>query len=57
MCLTMYYRLLDSQVLTSSAGGPGFNPQSRTGKMVPVVPLFSTEPSKGKILALRWGKM
>ena len=26
----MYYRLLDSVVLASSAGGPGFNPQSRT---------------------------
>ena len=50
--------------LASSAGGPGFNSQSRTAsyqrrhKMVPVVPLFSTEHSKGKILALsqelRW---
>ena len=36
-------------VLSSSAEGPGFNPQSRTAsyqdviKMVPVVPLFSTE--------------
>jgi len=45
-------------VLASSAGGPGFNPQSRTRltkdviKMVPVPPLFSTEHSKGKILAL-----
>ena len=44
-------------VLASSAGRPGFNPQSRTAsyqrryKMVPVVPLFSTEHSKGKILA------
>ena len=44
--------------LASSAGGPRFNPQSRTRhtkdviKMVPVVPLFSTEHSKGKILAL-----
>ena len=46
------------QLLASSAGGPRFNPQSRTRhtkdviKMVPVVPLFSTEHSKGKILAL-----
>ena len=45
-------------MLASSAGCPGFNPQSRTAhtknviKMVPVVPLFSTEHSKGKILAL-----
>ena len=45
-------------VLSSSAEGPGFNPQSRTAsyqdviKMVPVAPLFSTEHSKGKILAL-----
>ena len=41
--------------LASSAGGPGFNPQSRTASnqrrytMVPVVPLFSTEHSKGKL--------
>ena len=40
--------------LASSAGGPGFNPQSRTAsykdviKMVPVVPLFSTQHWKGK---------
>ena len=45
-------------MLASSAGGPQFNPQSRTAsyqdviKMVPVVPLFSTEHSKGKILAI-----
>jgi len=37
------------RVLASGAGGPGFNPQSRTAlyqrryKMVPLVPLFSTE--------------
>ena len=40
------------RVLASSAGGPGFNPQSRTasyqiryknGTTVPVVPLFSTQ--------------
>ena len=44
-------------MLASSAGGPGFNPQSILRhtkdviKMVPVLPLFSTEHSKGKILA------
>ena len=46
------------RVLASSAGGPGFIPSQgpRHTKdvitMVPVVPLFSTEHSKGKILAL-----
>ena len=43
-------------MLASSAVGPGFNPQSWTAssiakdviKMVPVVPLFSTQHEKGK---------
>ena len=46
--------LHDSLVLASNAGGPGFNPQPRTAsyqrryeKMVPVVPLFSTQHFKG----------
>ena len=45
-------------MLASSAGGPGFNSSQGPRhtkdviKMVPVVPLFSTEHSKGKILAL-----
>ena len=40
--------------MVPSAGGPGFNRQSKTAsyqrryKMVPVVPLFSAEHSKGK---------
>ena len=44
--------------LASSAECPGFNPSQGPRhtkdviKMVPVVPLFSTEHSKGKILAL-----
>ena len=43
------HRLLDSLVLTSSARGPGFNPQSRTAsyqrrnKNGRVVPLFGTQ--------------
>ena len=50
-------------MLASSAGGLGFNPKGSIPsegprhtkdviKMVPVVPLFSTEHSKGEILAL-----
>ena len=43
-------RYPSGRVLASSAGGPGFNPHSQgprhtkdVTKMVPVVPLFSTE--------------
>ena len=47
-------------VLASSAGGPGFNPQTRTVsyqkclEMVPVVPLFGTKHLKGNTLSLNF---
>ena len=50
-------RQSSGKVLTSSAGGPGSIPSQGPHhtkdviKMVPVVPLFSTKLSKGKILA------
>ena len=56
--LTPAPRLPSDIVLASSAGGPGSIPSQGPRhtkdviKIVPVVPLFSTQHSKGKILAL-----
>ena len=56
-----YYRLLDSlvveyllrvRVVPGSIPSEGTRHTKDVKKMVPVVPLFSTEHSKGKILAL-----